>query len=157
MASRKFCAWYKCLKTLNCLCKKKKYVSIPLPTGVTTWVHLSHLTSDPVLPSLTDPYQVSLTELTSLKITRRQPLSSIQEDTEWPGHSSTYSYSWLNYYKTSGPAPWQEAPSKTWPCWCLNCGFREPSTTWLQTKLISLLILYIILHCYEHASFSDSS
>ena len=51
---------------------------------VTSWIHFCHLkwTSDPVLPSLTDPYQVSLTELTSLKITRRQPLSSIQEDTE---------------------------------------------------------------------------
>ena len=40
---------------------------------VTSWVHLSHLkrvTSDPALPSLTDPYQVSLTAPTSLKITR---------------------------------------------------------------------------------------
>ena len=51
---------------------------------VTSWVHLSHLkwvTSNPALPSLTDPYQVSLTGPTSLKFTRRQPLSTIQEDT----------------------------------------------------------------------------
>ena len=119
---REFCAWYKFLKTLNCLCQKNNkapYISIPLPTGVTSWVNLSHLkrvTSDPVLPSLTDPSQVSLTGPTSLKITRWQPLSTIQEDTEWPGHSSTYSCSWPNYYKTSGPVPWQEPPSKTWPC-----------------------------------------
>ena len=47
-------------------------------------VHLCHLkrTSDPVLPSLTDPYQVSLTGPTSLKSTRQQVLSTIQEDTE---------------------------------------------------------------------------
>ena len=35
---------------------------------VTSWVHLSHLkrvTSDPALPFLTDPYQVSLTGPTS--------------------------------------------------------------------------------------------
>ena len=142
MASRReFCAWYKCLKTLNCLCqkKKKKSISIPLPTGVTSWVHLSHLTSDPALPFLTDPYQVSPTGPTSLKITQRQPLSTIQEDIKWPGLSSTYNSSWPNYYKTSGPVPWQEPPSKTWPCWCLNCGFREPSTTWLHMKLVSLL------------------
>ena len=44
--------------------------------------HLSHITSDPALPSLTDPYQVSLTGPTSLKITRRQPLLTNQEDTE---------------------------------------------------------------------------
>ena len=52
---------------------------------VTSWVHLSCLkqvTSDPALPSLTDPYQVSLTGPTSLKFTQRQPLSTIQEDTE---------------------------------------------------------------------------
>ena len=52
---------------------------------VTSWVHLSRLkrvTSDPALPSLTDPYQVSLTGPTSLKFTRRQLLSTIQEDTE---------------------------------------------------------------------------
>ena len=52
---------------------------------VTSWVHLSRLkrvTSDPALPSLTDPYQVSLTGPTSLKFTWRQPLSTIQEDTE---------------------------------------------------------------------------
>ena len=52
---------------------------------VTLWTHLSRLkqvTSDPVLPSLTDPYQVSLIGPTSLKITWRQPLSTIQEDTE---------------------------------------------------------------------------
>ena len=52
---------------------------------VTSWVHLSRLkrvTSDPALPSLTDPYQVSLTGPTSLKFTQGQPLSTIQEDTE---------------------------------------------------------------------------
>ena len=52
---------------------------------VTSWVHLSHLkqvTSDPALLSLTDNYQVSLTGPTSLKFTWRQPLSTIQEDTE---------------------------------------------------------------------------
>ena len=52
---------------------------------VTSWVYLSCLKrvpSDPALPSLTDPYQVSLTGPTSLKFTRRQPLSTIQEDTE---------------------------------------------------------------------------
>ena len=52
---------------------------------VTSWVHLSRLkrvASDPGLPSLTDPYQVSLTGPTSLKFTRRQPLSTIQEDAE---------------------------------------------------------------------------
>ena len=49
---------------------------------VTSWVHLSHLTSDPALPFLTDPYQVSPTGPTSLKITQRQPLSTIKEDTE---------------------------------------------------------------------------
>ena len=52
---------------------------------VTCWVHLSRLkrvTSDPALPSLNDTYQVSLTGPTSLKFTRRQPLSTIQEDTE---------------------------------------------------------------------------
>ena len=52
---------------------------------VTSWVHLSRLkqvTSDPALPSLTDPYQVSLIGPTSLKITWRQPLSTIQEYTE---------------------------------------------------------------------------
>ena len=52
---------------------------------VTSWVHLSCLkrvTSDPSLPSLTDPYRVSLTGPTSLKFTWRQPLSTIQEDTE---------------------------------------------------------------------------
>ena len=40
---------------------------------VASWIHLSHLkqvTSNPVMPSLTDPYQVSLTAPTSLKITR---------------------------------------------------------------------------------------
>ena len=85
------------------------------------------------------PLSVSLTGPTSLKITRQQPLLTIQEDTEWPGHSSTYSCSWPSYYKTSGPAPWQDPPSKAWLHWCLNCDFREPSTTWLQKKLISLL------------------
>ena len=52
---------------------------------VTSWVHLSCLkqvTSDPGLPSLTDPYQVSLTGPTSLKITQQQPMSTIREDTE---------------------------------------------------------------------------
>ena len=52
---------------------------------VTSWVHLSCLKwvpSDTALPSLTDPYQVSLTGPTSLKITQRQPPSTIQEDTE---------------------------------------------------------------------------
>ena len=52
---------------------------------VTFWVHLSCLkwvTSDPALPSLTDTSQVSLTGPTSLKFTRRQPLSTMQEDTE---------------------------------------------------------------------------
>ena len=52
---------------------------------VTSWVHLSRLkrvTSNPALPSLNDTYQVSLTAPTSLKFTRRQPLSTIQEDTE---------------------------------------------------------------------------
>ena len=51
---------------------------------VTSWVHLSRLkwvTSNPALPSLTDPYQVSLTGPTSLKFTRQQHLSTIQEDT----------------------------------------------------------------------------
>ena len=78
---------------------------------VASWVYLSRIkrvAANPVLPSLTDAYQVSLTGPTSLKITRRQPLSIIQEDTEWPGHSSTYSCSWHDYYKTSGPAPWQK-------------------------------------------------
>ena len=40
---------------------------------VTSWVHLSRLkwvTSHPALPSLFDPYQASLTEPTSLKVTR---------------------------------------------------------------------------------------
>ena len=52
---------------------------------VVTWAHLSHLkqvTSDAALPPFTDPYQVSLKGPTSLKMTRRQPLSTIQEDTE---------------------------------------------------------------------------
>ena len=52
---------------------------------VTSWVHLSCLkrvTSDPSLPSLTDPYRVSLTGPTSLNFTWRQPLSTIQEVTE---------------------------------------------------------------------------
>lgn len=52
---------------------------------VTSWVHLSRLkrvTSNPALPSLNDTYQVSLTGPTSLKFTRRQPLSTIGEDTE---------------------------------------------------------------------------
>ena len=51
---------------------------------VASWVYLSRLkrvAANPVLPS-TDAYQVSLTGPTSLKITRRQPLSIIQEDTE---------------------------------------------------------------------------
>ena len=50
---------------------------------VTSWVHLSCLkwvTSDPVLPSLNDTYQVSLTGPASLKFTQRKPLSTIQED-----------------------------------------------------------------------------
>ena len=40
---------------------------------VTSWVdpsHLKRVTSDPALPSLTDPYQVSLTRPTSLKFTQ---------------------------------------------------------------------------------------
>ena len=52
---------------------------------VTSQIHLSRVkqvTSDPALLSLTDNYQVSLTGPTSLKFTRRQPLSTIQEDTE---------------------------------------------------------------------------
>ena len=52
---------------------------------VTSWVHLSRLkwvTSNPALPTLNDMYQVSLTGPTSLKFTRRQPLSTIGEDTE---------------------------------------------------------------------------
>ena len=52
---------------------------------VTSWVHPSRLkrvTSDPALPSLNDTYRVSLTGPTSLKFTRRQPLSTIQEGTE---------------------------------------------------------------------------
>ena len=52
---------------------------------VTSWVHpscLKRVTSNPVLPSLNDTYRVSLTEPTSLKFTRRQPLSTIQEGTE---------------------------------------------------------------------------
>ena len=52
---------------------------------VTSWVHLSRLkwvTSNPALPALNDTYQVSLTGPTSLKFTRRQPLSTIGEDTE---------------------------------------------------------------------------
>ena len=52
---------------------------------VTSWVHPSHLkrvTSDPALPSLNDTYWVSLTGPTSLKFTRRQPLSTIREGTE---------------------------------------------------------------------------
>ena len=98
---------------------------------------MGHLQSCTALLKCT--YQVSLTAPTSLKFIWRQPLSTIQEDTEWPGLSSTYNCSWPNYYKTSGPAPRQESPSKTWLHWCLNCGSREPSTTWLQTKLIPLL------------------
>ena len=52
---------------------------------VTTYIHVSRLkqvTSDTALPSLNDTYQVSLTGPTSLKFTRRQLLSTIQEDTE---------------------------------------------------------------------------
>ena len=52
---------------------------------VTSWAQLSRLkqvTSNPVLPSLNDTYQVSLTGPTSLKFTQRQPLSAIQEDAE---------------------------------------------------------------------------
>ena len=52
---------------------------------VTSWVHFSLLkrvTSNPALPSLNDTYQVSLTGPNSLKFTRRQPLSTIREDTE---------------------------------------------------------------------------
>ena len=52
---------------------------------VTSWAQLSRLkqvTSNPVLPSLNDTYQVSLTGPTSLKFTQRQPLSSIRENTE---------------------------------------------------------------------------
>jgi len=52
---------------------------------VTSWVHPSRLkrvTSDPALPSLNDTYRVSLTGPTSLKFTWRQPLSTIEEDTE---------------------------------------------------------------------------
>ena len=52
---------------------------------VTSWVHLSRLkrvTSNPALPSLNDTCQVSLTGPTSLKFTRRQPPSTIREDTE---------------------------------------------------------------------------
>ena len=40
---------------------------------ITSWVHLSRLKrviSDPALPSLTDPYQVSFTGPTSLKFTQ---------------------------------------------------------------------------------------
>ena len=51
---------------------------------ITSWVHLSQLkwvTPNPALPSLTDPYQVSLTGPTSLKFTRKQHLLTIQEDT----------------------------------------------------------------------------
>ena len=55
---------------------------------VTSWVHLSCLkwvTSNPVLPSLTDPYQVSLTRPTSLKFTQRQPLKTLNDpDTVQP-------------------------------------------------------------------------
>ena len=50
---------------------------------VTSWAQLSRLkqvTSNPVLPSLNDTYQVSLTGPASLKFTQRQPLSTIQED-----------------------------------------------------------------------------
>ena len=103
------------------------------------------------------PLSVSLTGPTSLKITRQQPLLTIQEDTEWPGHSSTYSCSWPSYYKTSGPAPWQEPPSKTWPHWCLNCGSREPSTIWLQTKLISLLSFSTSFYILMNTSSSDAT
>ena len=52
---------------------------------VTSQIHLSRVkqvTSDAALPPFTDPYQVSLKGPTSLKMTRRQPLSTIQEDTE---------------------------------------------------------------------------
>ena len=52
---------------------------------VTSWVHLSHLkwvTSNPELPSLNETCQVSLTGPTSLKFPWRQPLSTIEEDTE---------------------------------------------------------------------------
>ena len=52
---------------------------------VTSWVHPSRLKrvySNPALPSLNDTYRVSLTGPTSLKSTRQQVLSTIQEDTE---------------------------------------------------------------------------
>ena len=62
-------------------------IILPTPTAaklkkVTSWVHLSRLkwvTSNPVLPSLTDPYQVSLTRPTSLKFTQRQPLKTLND------------------------------------------------------------------------------
>ena len=52
---------------------------------VTSWAQLSRLkqvTSNPVLPSLNDTYQVSLSGPTYLKFSRQQPLSTIQEDTK---------------------------------------------------------------------------
>ena len=46
---------------------------------VTSWVYLSRLKW---VTSLTDPPQVSVSGPTSKKFTWRQPLSTIQEDTE---------------------------------------------------------------------------
>ena len=70
-------SWVKCLSPAPSRQGPFKIILL-IPTAaklekVTSWVHLCRLkrvTSDPALPSLSDPYQASLTGPTSLKVTR---------------------------------------------------------------------------------------